>query len=114
MDVLAGPACYHCGETIPAGRSDQHTAMVDGKAQVFCCSGCAAAARWIGKAALSDYYHFRSQNAGRVGTEALDYSAWDSNSVLAEHSREAPGGREITVLTDAMRCAACAWLIDRA
>jgi len=88
--------------------------MVDGKAQVFCCSGCAAAARWIGKAALSDYYHFRSQNAGRVGTEALDYSAWDSNSVLAEHSREAPGGREITVLTDAMRCAACAWLIDRA
>ena len=34
--------------------------------------------------------------------------------MLAEHSRIVPGGREITVLTDAMRCAACAWLIDRA
>ena len=30
------------------------------------------------------------------------------------HAHNVDGGREITVLTDGMRCAACAWLIDRA
>ena len=43
-----------------------------------------------------------------------DFSLWDRADLLAEHSRQTPEGREITVLTDAMRCAACAWLIDRA
>ena len=80
----------------------------------FCCNGCAAAATWIGEAALGDYYRLRSACAGRVGTELPDFAAWDRDVVLAEHSREVDGGREITVLTDAMRCAACAWLIDRA
>ncbi len=111
MDMRTNPACYHCGEAVP-------DAMIHGNAagedRLFCCNGCAAAAAWIAEAALGDYYRLRSASAGRVGTELPDFSAWDRNAVLAEHSREVEGGREITVLTDAMRCAACAWLIDRA
>ena len=88
--------------------------MIGGQPRVFCCSGCAAAATWIGEASLEDYYRLRSANAGRVAAEPADFSAWDQDVVLGEHSRAVEGGREITVLTDSMRCAACAWLIDRA
>ena len=114
MDMLATATCYHCGEAIPLSRPHQHTNLVGGDEQQFCCNGCAAAATWISNAALGDYYRLRSANAGRVGTEPLDFSAWDRDAVLAEHSREVDDGRAITVLTDGMRCAACAWLIDRA
>ena len=109
--MRAGPVCYHCGEPLPAVPQRGAIAGVD---QLFCCSGCSAAAVWIAEASLGDYYRLRSASAGRVGTEPADFSVWDSDSVLAEHSRKVAGGREITVLTDAMRCAACAWLIDRA
>lgn len=99
--------CHHCGETLAAD------AICDGD-RAFCCNGCAAAATWIREAALGDYYALRTSPAGRVQVDASDFGAWDRDVVLAEHARVVPGGREITVLTDAMRCAACAWLIDRA
>src|SRR3546814_11562377 len=44
----------------------------------------------------------------------MDFSAWDRDDLLHEHVHAVGGGREITVLTDGMRCAACAWLVDRA
>ncbi len=109
--VPTSASCFHCGEPV-AG--DALREAVDGVERDFCCHGCAAAATWIAGAALDDYYRLRNSPAGRVGEDAPDYAAWDRDSVLAEHSRTVPGGREITVLTDAMRCAACAWLIDRA
>ncbi|MDR0183733.1 heavy metal translocating P-type ATPase [Lysobacter arvi] len=99
--------CHHCGETLAAD------AIGEGE-RAFCCNGCAAASTWIRDAALGDYYALRTAPAGRVQVEAGDFGAWDRDVVLAEHTRLVPGGREITVLTDAMRCAACAWLIDRA
>lgn len=100
-------ACHHCGEALPVD------AVLDG-AYAYCCNGCAAASAWISQAALDDYYRLRNTPAGRVDPDPADFSAWDRDLVLAEHSRAIPGGREITVLTDTMRCAACAWLIDRA
>jgi len=101
-------ACHHCGETLTA------TNTVAASGQQFCCTGCAAAANWIQQAALEDYYRLRTVPAGRVDADPADFAGWDRESVLAEHSRNVPGGREITVLTDSMRCAACAWLVDRA
>jgi len=88
--------------------------MLDGVPRLFCCDGCAAAAQWIDGAGLDDYYRLRSEHAGRVGTGPLDLGVWDRDEVLAEHAHDIEGGREITLLTDGMRCAACAWLIDRA
>ncbi|WP_114238860.1 heavy metal translocating P-type ATPase [Dyella sp. C9] len=103
--------CYHCGEALPASA----VAMdVDGTAREFCCEGCVAAARWIGESDLGDYYRLRSASGARVDAELPDLSGWDREDVLHEHAFAVPGGLEITVLTDGMRCAACAWLIDRA
>ncbi|MCR6495765.1 cadmium-translocating P-type ATPase [Thermomonas sp. S9] len=74
----------------------------------------AAAARWILDAHLDDYYRLRSAPGGRVDADAPALAAWDREELLAGHARDVEGGREITVLTDGMRCAACAWLIDHA
>src|SRR5688572_2323516 len=105
--AVAG-VCHHCGEVLGG------TCAVGSGDRLFCCTGCAAAANWIQQAALEDYYRLRTVPAGRVDADAADFAGWDRDVVLAEHSRNVPGGREITVLTDAMRCAACAWLVDRA
>jgi len=109
MDVTA--ACHHCGEPLP--RTPAH-AELDGERRAFCCSGCAAAAQWIAQNRLQDYYRLRSEPAMRVGEDLPEMALWDREDLLAGHTRQVEGGREITVLTDGMRCAACAWLIDRA
>lgn len=103
--------CYHCGEPLPAAPA---YLRLEGAEQAFCCDGCAAAAEWIRHCDLGDYYRLRSARAARVGTEPLDLSIWDREELLDEHSHWVDDGREIVLLTDGMRCAACAWLIDRA
>ncbi len=120
--AAASGTCHHCGEALPARPRVQ---AFEGQPRPFCCQGCAAAAEWIAAADLDGYYRLRSANggnggggngaSGRVGDELPDLSVWDRDDVQAEHSRAlADHGREITLLTDGMRCAACAWLIDRA
>lgn len=109
--AVAAGLCHHCGEILPARPVVR---SLEGRSQAFCCQGCAAASEWIAGAELEGYYRLRSAAAGRVGDELPDLAVWDRADVQAEHSRSVDGGREITLLTDGMRCAACAWLIDRA
>ena len=103
--------CFHCDEALAAAPV---RLRVDGAERGFCCDGCAAAAQWIRDAALDDYYRLRSAPAARVSTDAADLALWDREEVLAEHASAIAGGRELTLVTDGMRCAACAWLVDRA
>ena len=109
--VDTGTTCFHCAEPLPASPL---VFALDAVPRRFCCAGCAAAAQWIADAHLEDYYRLRSGPAGRVAAEAIDLSVWDRDDVQGEHARDVAGGREIVLLTDGMRCAACAWLIDRA
>jgi Cu2+-exporting ATPase len=112
MDSLPAPAgCFHCGEPLPARPAQVE---LDGAPRAFCCDGCAAAARWIRESHLDDYYRLRSDTPSKVGTDPVDYSVWDREDVQEGHAHGSGRGREITILTDGMRCAACAWLIDRA
>ncbi|MFT3669723.1 MAG: heavy metal translocating P-type ATPase [Pseudoxanthomonas sp.] len=101
--------CHHCGEPV----ADGTTVRSEG-GHAFCCDGCAAAAAWIEDADLGSYYRLRSAAANRVQATRSDLDSWDRPELLDEHSRAIDGGREIVLLTDGMRCAACAWLIDRA
>lgn len=110
-DARAGSLCFHCGEPLPDPALAVHDRTMG---REFCCAGCAAAAQWIGEAQLEDYYRLRSGPAGRVAAESPDLSAWDRDDLQGQHARDVDGGREIVLLTDGMRCAACAWLIDRA
>jgi len=104
--------CFHCGEPLPAAPAMR---MFDGASRRFCCDGCAAAAQWIGDADLDAYYRLRERPGARIDEDDGALALWDREEVQAEHARTLDdGGREITLLTDGMRCAACAWLIDRA
>ena len=103
--------CFHCAEPLPESPAMR---MFEGTSRAFCCDGCAAAAQWIGDADLDAYYRLRERPGARVDGDDSALALWDREEVQAEHAREIDGGREITLLTDGMRCAACAWLIDRA
>jgi Cu2+-exporting ATPase len=104
--------CFHCGEALPASPAMR---LLDGTSQPFCCDGCAAAAQWIEDADLEAYYRLRERPGARIDQDDSALALWDREEVQAEHARTIDdGGREITLLTDGMRCAACAWLIDRA
>lgn len=106
--------CHHCGEPLPA---QPVLAPLKGETRAFCCGGCAGAARFIDEAGLGDYYRLREEQGQRVDESLADYRAFDREDVLREHSRvpkEAPDCREMTLIVEGMRCAACAWLIDRA
>jgi len=100
-------ACFHCGEPL------QQDAVDDGDRH-YCCPGCAAASRWIHDANLGDYYRLRSRLSATVDPTPVDLSLWDRADLQREHAQPIPGGWRMTLLTDGMRCAACAWLIDRA
>ena len=106
-----GDLCFHCNERLPAHAP---RVRIDDAERAFCCDGCAAAARWIRDARLDDYYRLRSEHAARVEATTDHLGWWDREDVLAAHARNVAGGRELVLLTDGMRCAACAWLIDRA
>ncbi|MFY2765374.1 heavy metal translocating P-type ATPase [Arenimonas sp. MALMAid1274] len=103
--------CFHCGQALghPSTR-----VSIDGTDRAVCCEGCGAAARWIRDAGLGDYYRLRAAEGPRVQADADDYLAWDRDDVQAGHAVAVADGREITVVVEGMRCAACAWLIDRA
>ncbi|MCG6116706.1 MAG: cadmium-translocating P-type ATPase [Aquimonas sp.] len=106
--------CHHCGEPLPA---QPVLATLKRETRAFCCGGCAGAARFIDEAGLGDYYRLREEQGQRVDETLADYRAFDREDVLHEHSRvpdEAPDCREMTLIVEGMRCAACAWLIDRA
>ena len=109
--ISAACVCYHCGEPLPSAPVQ---VAIDGMHRRFCCAGCSAAAQWIGDAGLGDYYRLRSERSTKVEVDTLDLRIWDREELLAEYARDVPDGREITIVTDGMRCAACAWLIDRA
>ena len=102
--------CAHCGQAVPP---DAPLALVGGVSTLVCCIGCAAAARWIGEAGLDDYYRLRDKCAPRPDATAPDFRAWTHPEIVAQHVVAVEGGLELTVLTDGMRCAACAWLIDQ-
>jgi Cu2+-exporting ATPase len=101
--------CYHCHE--PLGHHPV-AADLSGKTEWFCCQGCASAANWIIAHGLNDYYRLRSASGGKVDGDALDFSAWDRDEVTKAHCRPCPEGMQITLITDGMHCAACAWLIQ--
>ncbi len=112
LPIRPSPAdCFHCGEALPITPA---RLVLDGELRAFCCDGCAGAAQWIRDARLGDYYRLRSETAGRVDIDGIDFSLWDRDDLMRDHVRDIEGNCEITVLSEGMRCAACAWLIDRA
>lgn len=104
--------CFHCGEPLPAGVDIR--AQVDAREYAVCCEGCRAVAELIGGIGLEDYYRYRSEPAERPQSSDEQWQLYGGAELLRRYTRvENDKQRSAVVLLDGMRCAACAWLIDR-
>ena len=101
--------CAHCGLPIPP--ADLVADRVGDRELRFCCRGCAGAYRIIVGAGLGAFYRRRQWD--EAGTPAGAYESGFDDSYLARFVTPAPGGAELVVLVEGIRCASCVWLIER-
>ncbi|HSN70846.1 MAG TPA: heavy metal translocating P-type ATPase [Steroidobacteraceae bacterium] len=108
-------SCFHCGEAVAPRQV--HYARIGDRDEPVCCAGCRAVAELIAGAGLADFYRYRCGPSERPGSEpssADEWSAYARSELEAAVSRRLENGhRAITLVIDGVRCAACAWLIDR-
>lgn len=112
MPVADAKLCFHCGAAIPAGTHIH--AQVRNQREAMCCQGCRAVAELIAGVGLEDYYRYRSDAAPRPVETAAPWQAFQQPEVAAQFvHREAGGVESVVLLVEGVRCAACAWLIER-
>ncbi len=112
---VAGPACFHCGEPIPAGV--RVLARIEEREHAVCCHGCRAVAEFIAGAGLGDFYRYRDRPSVRADEAPGPdrWSAFDRPELVERLTRAVPGNRRsLVVLLEGLRCPACGWLADRA
>jgi Cu2+-exporting ATPase len=83
---------------------------VEGRDVGFCCRGCAGAYRIISGAGLGDFY--RRRRWEEAGTPEGAFETVYSDAYLAPFVVPAPGGAELSVLVEGIRCASCVWLLE--
>lgn len=119
MDAKVRGDCFHCGLPIPANY--QQTLEVLGKEREFCCVGCYSVAETIVNNGLVDYYQFRTEQAVRPDQELPpELIAFDEVDIQSEYlveqgsqTSENNNTSSIILLSESIRCSACAWLIER-
>jgi len=108
--------CWHCGE--PLSATVVH-ASIAGQSRALCCDGCRAAAEWIERLGLADYYRLRTQPAQKLDAadepQRAGRLAWQRDEISRHVLRDLGNGRrEAMLLIEGVRCAGCVWLIERA
>ena len=96
--------CFHCGQQLPGDSTWQ--AVVAGSAERMCGEACAAAAQAIDAAGCAAYYAARTEFAAPASVAPMQAQE------LAELDALALDG-EAGFKVDGIRCATCAWLIER-
>lgn len=107
--------CWHCGEPLPATVAIH--ARIGGQPRPMCCHGCRAAAEWIEQLGLGDYYRLRTALAQKPDADPdnSSHDAWQRPEISRHVIRDLGAGRrEMMLLIEGVRCAACVWLIERA
>jgi len=108
------PACFHCGEPVPAGVD--LALEIDGVPRPMCCAGCRAVASLIRSAGLNRYYDFRDALPARPATPdaTARFQAWDRSTVLEHYARSDDSGlARLVLVLENVHCSACAWLVQR-
>ncbi len=113
---VAPGECFQCG--LPAGVDTPFRFEAAGAMRKFCCAGCEAVARVINGQDLDDYYRLRATQPSRPGSAArpvvLEAGVVDSVEVQQRFVRDSGVGHvEAELVIEGMRCAACAWLVER-
>src|SRR5262245_483010 len=101
-DAPAITACVHCGLAVPAGRAAE-----------FCCTGCEIVYQAIREHGLERFYTLR-EAAQSAHTSDNSYAELDDPAFARVHVRTAADGRaHVALYLEDLRCAACAWLVER-
>lgn len=111
--IAPPPVCFHCAEPIAPGTHIY--AKLKTREAPMCCEGCRAVAELIAGIGLEDYYRYRSEPAVKPTVPRHDeWQGYDEPAVAARFVHDEGNGRySAMVLLDGLRCAACAWLIER-
>ncbi|RJP20057.1 MAG: heavy metal translocating P-type ATPase [Deltaproteobacteria bacterium] len=98
--------CAHCLLEVPENRALRETA--EGVDAYFCCSGCLGIHRLLRSEGLSSFYAIRKGwTPGPPEPEAVPIEAFDGAV------RTGGGAASAVLAVTGIRCASCAWLIER-
>lgn len=104
--------CYHCGQPIP--EKDLLIRPINGRDQSFCCHGCAGVCEVIHEAGMESFYK-RMPDGDLISPPPppnKDIEFYDFDEVQSQYVKELDSIREITLMSEAIHCAACIWLIE--
>ncbi len=105
-------SCFHCGQAIPEG--DLILKKVNEQEHSFCCHGCASVCEVIHEAGMESFY--RRTPEGELLSPPpppnKDIDFFDYDEVQSQYVTDLSDRREITLMSDAIHCAACVWLIE--
>lgn len=104
--------CFHCGQAIPEG--DVILKPIEGVEQKFCCHGCASVCEVIYEAGMQSFYQ-RTLDGDQLSPPPppnRDAEFYDYDEVQSQFVSDLGDRREITLMSEAIHCAACVWLIE--
>jgi len=105
-------SCFHCGQTIPEG--DLILKKINDEEQKFCCHGCASVCEVIHEAGMESFYK-RTPDGELLSPPPppnKDIEFYDYDEVQSQFVGDLGDRREITLMSEAIHCAACVWLIE--
>ncbi len=105
-------SCYHCGQAIP--EKELVFRPIKEAEQPFCCNGCASVCEVIHEAGLESFYQ-RTPDGDLLEPPPppnKDIDFFDYDEVQSQYVGDLSDKREITLMSDAIHCAACVWLIE--
>ena len=128
-EYSAPSGCHHCGA--PLGLQSPNVA-VSGQVVRVCSDACRTAIETIANAGLDAWYDLRTHSDAQGATTAdprhqAELDAWcvpeveasllrrgnDNDHRTNTEPKPAPGTTTVTLTVEGMRCAGCAWLVER-
>lgn len=104
--------CYHCGQEI--AQNERIDKVIKGHERSFCCHGCASVCEVIHNSGLESFYKLSPDTQRPVAPVQLSQTSdfFDYDEVQSQFVKDLGQVRQITLMSDAIHCAACIWLIE--
>src|SRR5262245_24665258 len=115
LDHTCEAVCFHCGLPLPP--RVRYRVTIAGVARPMCCAGCAAVAQTIADGGLASYYDARTalpETPRAKNRRSAQFASYDLPALQKSFvQRDGQGLCETSLALEGIRCAACAWLIER-
>lgn len=108
----APDTCFHCSQPLPSG--EVVYTQIGAEQKAFCCRGCAGVCEVIHEAGLQSFYQRRPEGDLISPPPAIssDSDFFDFDEVQSQFVSDLGQVRQITLMSNAIHCAACIWLIE--